>query len=416
MPNSILHCGDALEVLERLSDNSIEALVTDPPAGIGFMGKKWDSDRGGRDQWIAWLTAIMLQVYRVLKPGAHGLVWALPRTSHWTATALEDAGFEIRDVVMHLFGQGFPKSLDVSKAIDREAGARRPIIGKDPAYRPNAYDWVGGAGGKTPMRPKHKTGPATPAAREWSGWGTALKPAAEHWILIRKPLGEKTVAKNVRRHRTGALNVDASRVAGTKRTPGYRSSAKHEFKPTSYGMKGHTEVDVAQGRFPAHLILDDTAGELLDAQTGLLKSGKLEPHHKDVRNQRHCFGAFTGRAIRPEGYGGDVGGASRFFYCAKASTRERGAGNRHPTVKPIALMRYLIRLITPPGGTVLDPFAGSGTTGVAAKLERMKFIGVERDRGSVRTARRRLRATASDSPTFASACLSILALQIGGIL
>lgn len=157
----------------------------------------------------------MRECLRVMKPGAHGLVWALPRTSHWTATALEDAGFEIRDCVYHLFGSGFPKSLDVSKAIDKAAGVEGEIIGKNPAYRDKAYTWSGGQG-ETPMRPEFKRGPATDAAKQWAGWGTALKPAVECWWLVRKPCSEKTVAANVLKWGTGALNIDASRIAGSK--------------------------------------------------------------------------------------------------------------------------------------------------------------------------------------------------------
>jgi site-specific DNA-methyltransferase (adenine-specific) len=204
-----IHCGDSREVLKELSGNSIDSLVTDPPAGIGFMGKEWDKDKGGRDKWIGDISSIMKEVLRVLKPGAHGLVWSLPRTSYWTALALDDAGFEIRDCIYFIF-QGFPKSINISKEIDRQAGADRKIIGK----------------GRSGSRESHKssyqmsqqknntfggkydiTEPATPEAKKWDGWGTGLKPAVECWWLVRKPCSEKTVAENVLKWGTGALRV-----------------------------------------------------------------------------------------------------------------------------------------------------------------------------------------------------------------
>ncbi len=191
----IIH-GDSAWDLQELDDNTIDALVTDPPAGISFMGEDWDGDKGGRKQWIEWMTGIMSQCHRVMKPGAHGLVWALPRTSHWTATALEDAGFEVRDVVTHLFGSGFPKSLNVSKAIDKAAGAEREVIGSKgylvPNIKGNKYNAAEGD-----SEVYYITAPATDNAKKWDGWGTALKPASEHWILVRKPCSEKTVAARV---------------------------------------------------------------------------------------------------------------------------------------------------------------------------------------------------------------------------
>lgn len=381
-PNTAILRGDCLVLLEQLPANSVDALVTDPPAGISFMGKDWDGDRGGRENWIAWMTQVMVAVYRVLKPGAHGFVWAIPRTSHWTATALENAGFEVRDVVTHLFGSGFPKSLDVSKAIDRAAGAKRPRLGRKATYRkpqcPNGWNCS--------SRAEFETGPATRGAREWSGWGTALKPASEHWILVRKPLAEKTVASNVLKWGTGAINVDACRIPGTiQQVPQPRFNS-----PTgkTYGMKTGEgricELSRAEGRFPANLVLDKAAAELLDAQSGITKS------QGGSRGKAGNGWGMQAQSVKP-GLG-DTGGASRFFYVAKASKRDKGVGNTHPTVKSTKLMEYLIRLITPPGGTVLDPFAGSGTTAVATKRLRLRFIGIEREREYVRIAQRRLKA------------------------
>jgi site-specific DNA-methyltransferase (adenine-specific) len=262
------------------------------------MDHVWDADKGGRDEWIGWLTEILIECRRVLKPGAHALLWALPRTSHWTATALEDAGFEIRDVISHVYNTGLPKTLDVAKAINK--------LGDHPEE-----------------------------AARWQGWGTGLRPASEHWILARKPL-DTTLARNVLKHGTGAINIDASRV---------------------------------KSRYPSNFICS------VD---------------QDQDYARH-------------------------FYCPKPSKKERDAGcediplqragwtsvfperktayhNTHPTLKPLSLMRYLCRLITPPGGTVLDPFCGSGSTGVAALREGFHFIGIEQEQKYVEIARARLSA------------------------
>jgi len=335
-------------------DGRFDSMVTDPPAGIGFMDKQWDKDKGGRDAWVEDMAATYRECLRVLKPGAHGLVWALPRTSHWTATALENAGFEIRDVVMHLFGTGFPKSLDVSKAVDKAAGAeRRDVLEDKPPVKNNAVLGRGLGVGIVERRP------VTDEAKQWDGWGTALKPAAEHWILVRKPL-IGTVAANVLEHGTGGINVDGCRVGtddDTSRTcngTGISSS----FDMASKGKRTNGGHDL--GRWPPHVVLDDGAAAML-------------------------------------------GDSSRFFprfrYQAKPSTKEKSAGlaalgsarNPHPTVKPIELMRWLCRLITPPGGTVLDPFAGSGTTGCAAVLEGFDFVGIEQSEEYAEVARARIK-------------------------
>ena len=409
--------------LAVFNDCQFDSLVTDPPAGIGFMGKKWDKDKGGRDAWIEDMAATYRECLRVLKPGAHGLVWALPRTSHWTATALEDAGFQVRDVVHHLFGTGFPKSLDVSKAIDKAAGAKREVISE------NATGWSGTLGGKGALGGlstpdvRTKTAPATDAAKQWDGWGTGLKPAAEHWILIRKPL-IGTVAANVMEHGTGGINVDGCRV-GTTRTITRRNgdSGAHG----RYGRDARVFERVnPPGRWPPHVVLDDEAAAMLDEQSGWSK-----PKPRRDGRMGGCSGpvAFMGN---PDCFGvwpaDPGGGASRFFprfkYQAKPSTKEKSAGlehlpmlsgadvtgrkedspgskharsgrtasarNPHPTVKPIELMRWLCRLITPPGGTVLDPFTGSGTTGCAAVLEGFGFVGVEQSAEYIEVARSRI--------------------------
>lgn len=229
-----LYHGDCLDVLRDMPGNSVYAMVTDPPAGVAFMNKKWDHDRGGRDQWVAWLTERMTEAYRALKPGAHALVWGLPRTSHWTAWALEDAGFEIRDCVVSLFGTGFPKSADVSKAIDRMAGAERRIIGRSNRHGGG----IVGAGSSYEIPPDVPmiTAPATDAARKWDGYGTALKPAAEYWRICRKPMKE-TIAANVLEHGVGALNVDACRVVTTDNLNGGAYGIHGRAAPMSGDMR-----------------------------------------------------------------------------------------------------------------------------------------------------------------------------------
>ncbi len=381
-----LHNADCADALPLLDDACIDALVTDPPAGIGFMGKDWDGDKGGRDQWITWLAEIMREALRVLKPGGHALVWALPRTSHWTATALENAGFEIRDVGLHLFGTGFPKSLDVSKAIDKGAGAEREVVAVRGTKAAGLTDL-----GYTTRIPDVITAPATDDARQWAGWGTALKPAAEHWILARKPL-VGTVAANVLEHGTGALNIDACRIACDPRPKMVRTEtvvAATAMSGTSTGATSSGEM-TSLGRWPAHVTLDEDAAAALDAQSGVQKSGVAVQRNRDGEVHNAVYGAFRKPAGADAGYG-DTGGASRFFYVAKPSKAERGDGNTHPTVKPVALMRWLARLITPPGGLVLDPFAGSGTTALACRAEGFSFVGFERERAYFDIAQKRLR-------------------------
>lgn len=429
--------GDALALLASLPDGCVDALVTDPPAGIGFMGRGWDTDKGGRGTWIAWLAAILRECRRVLKPGGHALVWALPRTSHWTATAVEDAGFEVRDVVVHMFGQGFPKSLDVSKAIDAAAGAEREVVGytnpSDPMQSGRtAATGIAGGQGRT-LEPLPITAPATDAARQWSGWGTALKPAAEHWILARKPLAG-TVAANVLEHGTGAINVDGCRVEWTGAKSGWSASGSHA-SPNVAMSGGNTErapKPDAPGRWPANVVLShecaaacvpDCAVRLLDEQSGELpRSGDriCRPGTPKAGAVFGPYGASDGGARA-----GDSGGASRFYYVAKVDPREAEAGchdlpprtpaeitgrvdgsagldnpragvasgarrNHHPTRKPVELMRWLCRLVTPPGGVVLDPFAGCGTTGCACMVEHFRIVGGDLDPDYVAIARARL--------------------------
>lgn len=363
-----LYHGDALDVLRELPDNSVDAVVA-----------AWDADKGGRDEWVAWLSAVMAEALRVTKPGGHVLVWALPRTSHWTGWAIENAGWEIRDKVTHLFGTGFPKSLDVGKAIDKAAGATREVVG---SYKGASNIGKGStnryitdiSGTATDV---DITAPATPEAAQWAGWGTALKPAAEDWWLARKPLAG-TVANNVLTHGTGALNIDGCRVGTTAmqstRSTGVVKSANSSMAGPNYERELGPIVD---GRWPANVVLDEHAAAALDQQSGDL-------HSQDPRTRQSHSSA---QGVTEMGTGtsveyADSGGASRFFYTAKADQTERPrvAGTAHPTVKPLDLMRWLVRLVTPsPGGTVLDPFAGSGTTVEAALLEGMQCIAIERE-------------------------------------
>lgn len=384
----MIYHGDCLEVLKTFEADSIDAIVTDPPAGISFMNKEWDKSHG----FIPSMTRIFEECIRVLKPGAHGFVWALPRTSHWTATALEDAGFEIRDVVTHLFGSGFPKSMDISKAIDKQAGAEREVIGEYKRFDGKPAGLIKEMNGGSfssnedmPGKIAMITAPATDGAKQWQGWGTALKPASEHWVLVRKPLSQKTVAANVLLFGTGAINIDASRIHG-----GLLDSDKRMSKGAipngmvNYGggmpIGGHAESVRHNpiGRFPANLILDEEAAQMLDEQSGVLIS------HGGGKASGKIFGgklADIDQTAMTQ-FKGDSGGASRFFYVAKCSKSERNAGcegleekdrplaisqwknqtngsgeimgpsqpqmNHHPTVKPKKLMSYLINMITPP--------------------------------------------------------------------
>ncbi len=342
----ILH-GDAIEQLRTLVDESVDACVTDPPYGLSFMGQKWDHQVPSVELWR--------EVLRVLKPGAHLLSFFGSRTYHRGVVAIEDAGFEIRDQIMWVYGSGFPKSLDVSKAIDKAAGAERNIIGMKartgggraaPSHEGWQRPWMQEEGALD--RPFQITAPATDAARQWAGWGTALKPAHEPIVVARKPL-IGTVAANVLAHGTGAMNIDACRVPHDEQCRMMAPSQANIDSPSDKCRQAGRRAAVlelkSEGRWPANLI-HDGSDEVI--------------------------------AGFPETYG-DSGSAARFFYCAKASKEDRVAGNTHPTVKPTDLMRYLCRLVTPPGGTVLDPFCGSGSTGRAALQDGFKFIGIERD-------------------------------------
>lgn len=518
--------GDNMDVLPTLPADSIDSMVTDPPAGIAFMGKAWDSHSGYEarteagqaiydalktfqkamqrtnimrlsfEDWaigfVAFTTDWSTEAYRVLKPGAHALVWALPRTSDLTELGLRAAGFEIRDVVTHLFGSGFPKSLDVSKAIDEFLGTERPVVGEKEQRNP----YIGSDGLQFRDAPDYTgqteaiTAPGSDEAARFDGWGTALKPSSEHWILCRKPLGEDTVATNVLKHGTGAINIDDCRTRLNGEEPpkgsGKRDSWREKEGRTDRQEWNGGNVTSTDGRWPSNLVLthhadckragpktvasdrhdpaERGAGGLGTAghkgQTGLAEQRLTEEtvdawfcapgcpvYELDLLTGDRPSGARKAGARKGMGYHGaqgdggpeiepSEGGASRFFpqfawtvedrnaalflYCAKASRSERNAKcetleerdmlwssgthnpgsfqaegtnrkarNFHPTVKPIELMRWLCRLITPPGGLVLDPFLGSGTTEKACVLEGFDCIGIEREADYVAIARAR---------------------------
>lgn len=370
-------CGDCLEVLKTMPDNSVDSIVTDPPYELGFMGKKWDSTG------IAYNVELWQECLRVLKYGGYLLAFGGTRTYHRMTCAIEDAGFEIRDCIQWLYGSGFPKSHNISKAIDKKFGAEREVVGHSSNPNGNSQGYTGerysekrqtkfGIVQDQPL----KTAPSTNEAKQWDGWGTHLKPANEPIVLARKPISEKTIADNVLKWGTGGLNIDGCRI-GTEqiKTYGKRQGKGVSLEWSKYTSPEGYEGGMHQGRFPANVILDEEAGELLDEQSGIKKgSGKQTvSFHKPSKN--NCMsGDNLGHTTIANI--GDSGGASRFFYCAKASKAERRE-SKHPTVKPLNLMRYLVRLVTPPNGTALDPFAGSGTTLEAAMLEGFCFVGIE---------------------------------------
>jgi site-specific DNA-methyltransferase (adenine-specific) len=399
--------GDCRQQLATLPDNSIHAIITDPPYELGFMGKTWDSTG------IAYNLEVWQQCLRVLKPGGHLLAFGGSRTYHRLACAIEDAGFEIRDQIMWVYGSGFPKSLDVSKAIDKAAGAEREVVGSRPltgngkTMKSGFHQPDGSGAGETIKQDIFEfTAPSTDAAKQWDGWGTALKPAHEPIVLARKPLNG-TVANNVLTHGVGALNINGCRVDYNGEKPSGWFDEKERtnagFKLTAGSSSIITSVP-STGRWPANFI-HDGSDEVLQLFPDT-KGGAYPAKRGKAVNTAFASGQETEGGFRKMG---DDGSAARFFYCAKASRTERNTGldhlpevrhsdrtsdnlpggdnprnrtntpqtNFHPTVKPLALIHYLIKLITPPGGTILDPFLGSGTTAVAATQLGHPWIGCE---------------------------------------
>jgi site-specific DNA-methyltransferase (adenine-specific) len=479
-----LRLGDCLEVLKTLEDNSVDSIVTDPPYGIGFMNKEWDSPqkhkelierenkrsqerfeegkspvKGGfskgvqpglpiggakEGRWFQeWCEEWAKECYRVLKPGGHMLSFSAPRTYHRMATAFEDSGFQIRDQIMWVFGSGFPKSHNIGKAIDKIQGNEREVVGiSDNTRDRNNHDYnsVGNFGSKEIIETKGQS--------DWEGWGTALKPAHEPICMARKPLSEKSIAENVLKHGTGGINIDDCRIpfdmtdTNPATNPLYRQ--ENNYKMPEPGQESNGAVSFTsskneisqEGRFPANIIFDEEAGKILDKQSGVSKSQKRKPEYNKPTEHTNTY---TPKAsdYRDDNTYSDTGGASRFFYCPKVSKKERNAGledfeektdrqkghgldrrcgncgtsmlkpqdckcenpdwitppkkNHHPTVKPIKLMEYLITLVTPKGGIVLEPFMGSGSTGIAAKNLGMSFIGIEREEEYFEIAKQRIK-------------------------
>jgi len=413
-----IYHGDCREILPTL--DQVDAVVTDPPYGLtankkggtgkaslnlnspagrsristggGFMGQLWDSSVPDVEYWEI--------IKDAMKPGAHLLAFGGTRTFHRLTCAIEDAGFEIRDCLMYVYGTGFPKSLNVSKAIDKAAGAERKIIG---------LSTIGGGGASTGGNYKFGsadravgtdglpvTSSATDAAKQWEGWGTALKPAWEPIILARKPLSEKTVAANVLKHGTGALNIDGCRIESTddqlaEKYASVRNAPPRENAVYGKDKRARSEGPLEphpQGRWPANL-LHDGSDEVITRFPDAGGGDKRGECHGKSASGFFNVGA-EGRGSEPHGQVyDDKGSAARFFYCAKVSSCERGKSD-HPTMKPVALMSYLCRLITPPGGIILDAFMGSGSTLAAAQAEHFRAIGIELEERYVEIATKRL--------------------------
>jgi site-specific DNA-methyltransferase (adenine-specific) len=457
----IIYLGDNLDILKKLPDNSIDSVVTDPPYGLGkepnvaevmkdwiekgyhdikgkgFMGKEWDSFV---PQPILWK-----EVYRVLKPGGYVLSFAGTRTYDWVVMGLRFAGFEIRDMIGWLYGSGFPKSHDVSKAIDKMMGAEREVVG----INPNAIGRKDNGGQFEPKvdreisdkpRKFNITAPSSPQAKQYEGWGTALKPSIEPIVMARKPL-KGTVAENVLKYGTGGINIDECRVdfvseedkkgslVGFKEGKIQNTNINFNASPLT---KAKSVDEITKGRFPANLI-HDGSDEVVELFPNVNSNARKNNKDYDKTSKNiNIGGGFKNHEYN------DEGSASRFFYCAKASQSERNMGlygfeekytasaefrpnhmekakqgengnpygrwqpkrNIHPTVKPIDLMRYLVRLVTPKDGLVLDPYMGSGTTAIACKQEKMHYIGCELEEEYLEIAKARIKATVIEYNIF----------------
>ncbi len=434
-----LVCGNNLKIVSTWPSNYFDSIITDPPYELGFMGKSWDSSG------IAYSVPLWKQLLRVSKPGAFLLCFGGTRTHHRVVCAIEDAGWEIRDCMMWLYGSGFPKSHNISKAIDKAKGTERKVIGQKNYTCPKADNTIGersyGISGGRLLDGREAgqritqeiTTPATYLAKQWDGYGTALKPAWEPIIVAMKPL-DGTFAHNAETHQVAGLNIDAARI-GTGPSPSVERR-KHAAPKKSIGATGwvtparppeynEQRAGEQQGRWPANLILDEEAGAMLDEQSGISKST-----NQTRKNKNNTGNGLTHGKMKPVDSHGfsDSGGASRFFYCAKASKKERNLGcedlpekqyshdgrdkpienayqrndskatNNHPTVKPLAIIKYLCTLLKMPNPNqvILDPFMGSGTTGMACKSLGINFIGIDLSLDYCHIARKRIDATPAE--------------------
>ena len=441
-----LHTGDSSKVLKKYPDNHFDSIVTDPPYGIEFLGKDWDKNTGAIEVWQECL--------RVLKPGGHILAFSAARTYHRLATNLEDIGFEIRDQIMWIYGSGFPKGQDMGKLIEKRKGKKVKEKYDNTSYEDtrtvknsghgtsgrcnkcNSSGWITGNGYKCPSKDPDCPQPwISPKLNEWSGWKTGLKPAHEPIVMATKPFKGSTI-DNVLKHGTGAINIDDTRVEVTDTKTFAGNSIGYKTVPEEkrtgdniYGFKkqdADEPIQTPQGRYPANVIMSEEEGKVLDEKTGIIKSvgGKRKKEDGDysgsgytIKNQK---GADTNLYVNEP-----PKGASKYYYCPKVSRKERNIGcdmhepmtakdvgpwsetgerlavkldkmttkhNNHPTVKPVALMKYLVTLVTPKGGKVLDPFNGSGSTGMAVKEFGGEYVGIDLNKDYIRIAKKRIKA------------------------
>jgi len=424
--------GDCIKEMQKLIDDGVQvdSVVTDPPYELGFMGKSWDSTG------IAFNPKTWELALKLLKPGGYLLGFSASRNYHRMAVAIEDAGFEIRDQIMWLYGSGFPKSLNIGKAIDKRNGVQGDVIGT----RKVTSSDIGQKSGWNHLNTDRGDYEYREIMNEYEGWGTALKPAHEPIVMARKPLSEKSIVDNVLKHGTGAINIDGCRIEGNEANGAERKTANRKSRSedgvwtdNNSGMKqedNHFADADPRGRFPANVMHDGSDVITKEfPQTG--KSGSVKPIDKQKTND--VFGKYN--EVKEFQAYDDEGSAARFFYCPKTSSAERNRGlenftakpiawgnqakaelkrgnldfaadgdgtkhnkvsmrlNTHPTVKPVELMKYLCRLVTPKGGTVLDPFMGSGSTGMAAKDEGFDFIGIEKDEEYFKICESRIKTT-----------------------
>jgi DNA modification methylase len=398
MKNVKLMQGDNILSLKKLPDNSVDSVVTDPPYALNFMNKKWDAEVPSVDFWK--------EVYRVLKPGGHVLSFGGTRTYHRMTVNIEDAGFEIRDQIMWLYGSGFPKSHNIGKSVDKIQGNEREVVGKLENYQ-DKRGLNGQANVGENAKPRIDMD-ITKGTSEWEGWGTALKPANEPICVARKPLSESTIAKNVLKWGTGGINIDGCRVESNNNE--HHRPTMNKMGNFNNGVDKTWEPTNAEGRFPANIILDEEAGRVLDKQSGIgasrffyqAKVGKkersmgLEPIGTFTSRPKREDGSIIYKDTHPEEW--EEAMKSRptkdknilASSVMKLQTQNTSLKNTHPTVKPVSLMAYLVRLVTPPNGIVLDPFMGSGSTGIATRLEGFRFCGMEMDEDYFKIASSRI--------------------------